>query len=117
MQQILTFSRHQSEAAEKQLVDTSSVLEDAIGLMRATIPSSIEIKVRIASNVPMIHANPGQLHQVIVNLCTNAAQAITQSRGHIEINLRRADATCRVARRASRTATSSSCRSRMTAPA
>jgi signal transduction histidine kinase len=91
VQQILTFSRHHNEAAEKQLVDTSSVLEDAISLMRATIPSSIEIDVHVAPNVPMIHANPGQVHQVIVNLCTNAAQAINQARGHIDISLRPAD--------------------------
>jgi signal transduction histidine kinase len=91
VQQILTFSRHHNEAAEKQLVDTSAVLEDAISLMRATIPSSIEIDVHVAPNVPMIHANPGQVHQVIVNLCTNAAQAINHARGHIDISLRRAD--------------------------
>ena len=91
VQQILTFSRHQNEAAEKQQVDAASVLEDAIGLMRSTIPSSIEIKVDVAPNLPFIHANPGQLHQVIVNLCTNAAQAIQQSRGHVTIKLQRAD--------------------------
>ncbi|MCX7064900.1 MAG: ATP-binding protein, partial [Proteobacteria bacterium] len=53
--------------------------------------SSIEIKVDVAPNLPFINANPGQLHQVIVNLCTNAAQAIQQSRGHVTIKLRRAD--------------------------
>jgi signal transduction histidine kinase len=93
VQQILTFSRHQNEAAEKQQVDAASVLEDAIGLMRSTIPSSIEIKVDVAPNLPLINANPGQLHQVIVNLCTNAAQAIQKSRGHVGIKLRRADPT------------------------
>jgi signal transduction histidine kinase/HAMP domain-containing protein len=93
VQQILTFSRHQDEAAEKQRVDPAAVLDDAISLMRATIPSSIEIAVDVAPDVPMIHANAGQVHQVIVNLCTNAAQAIQNPRGHIRISLRRADAT------------------------
>jgi CheY-like chemotaxis protein len=49
--------------------------------------------VDVAPDVPMIHANAGQVHQVIVNLCTNAAQAIQNPRGHIRIRLRRADAT------------------------
>ncbi len=92
VQQILTFSRHQNEAAEKQLVDPAAVLEDAIGLMRATIPSSIDIQVDVEPGLPLIHANPGQVHQVIVNLCTNAAQAIVMPRGRIDIRLRRVDA-------------------------
>jgi signal transduction histidine kinase len=91
VQQILTFSRQQGDAAEKQLVNPVAVLDDAIGLMRATIPSSIDIDVDVAPDVPMIHANPGQVHQVIVNLCTNAAQAIRKSRGHIDVRLGRAD--------------------------
>jgi len=91
VQQILTFSRQQDAAAEKQLVDAPAVLDDAIGLMRATIPSSIDINVDVAPDVPMILANPGQVHQVIVNLCTNAAQAIRKSRGRIDIRLGRAD--------------------------
>jgi signal transduction histidine kinase len=92
VQQILTFSRQQDDAAEKELVSPTAVLDDAISLMRATIPSSIDIDVDVAADVPMILANPGQLHQVIVNLCTNAAQAIRKPRGRIEIRLGRADA-------------------------
>lgn len=95
VQQILTFSRHQNDAAEKQLVDAAAVLEDAISLMRATIPSSIDIQVDLERNLPLIHANPGQVHQVIVNLCTNAAQAIVMPRGRIDIALRRVDAASR----------------------
>ncbi len=91
VQQILTFSRHRNEAAEKQRVNATAVLEDAIGLMRATIPSSIDINVQVDDGVPMIDANPGQVHQVIVNLCTNAVQAIHKPRGRIDITLRRAD--------------------------
>jgi len=99
VQQILTFSRHQNDAAEKQLVDSAAVLEDAISLMRATIPSSIDIQVDLERNLPLIHANPGQVHQVIVNLCTNAAQAIVMPRGRIDIALRRVDASRRGAAR------------------
>src|SRR5262249_15268795 len=91
VQQILTFSRQQDSAAEKELVSPTAVLDDAISMMRATIPSSIDINVDVAADVPMILANPGQVHQVIVNLCTNAAQAIRKPRGRIEIGLARAD--------------------------
>ena len=93
VQQILTFSRQQGDAAEKELVSATAVLDDAISLMRATIPSSIDINVDVADDVPMIQANPGQVHQVIVNLCTNAAQAIRKPRGRIDIRLGLADRT------------------------
>jgi signal transduction histidine kinase/HAMP domain-containing protein len=91
VQQILTFSRHQTEGVEKQLIEPATVLEDAVGLMRATVPSSIQFDVAVADDVPPIHANAGQIHQVIVNLCNNAAQAIEGGRGHVQIRLSHAD--------------------------
>lgn len=87
IQQILTFSRHQHEATEQRRIDPSEVLDEAVNLLRASIPSSIDIDVVRDDVLPPIMANPGQLHQVIVNLCTNAAQAIETPRGKITLAL------------------------------
>ncbi len=87
VQQILTFSRRGAETAQKGLIDPAEVLEDAMALMRATIPSSIAIDVDIDPSTPAIHANPGQIHQVVANLCTNAAQAMTGAHGEIRVRL------------------------------
>ncbi len=87
VQQILTFSRNRDEPTQKLLIDPAEVLEDAMNLMRATIPSSIEIDFDIDADVPAINAHAGQIHQVVVNLCTNAAQAIAGAHGHIGVRL------------------------------
>ena len=85
VQKILAFSR--KETREPKLFDPALVLHEALGMLRASIPSSIRIYHSIADVSP-IHGDAGQLHQAMVNLITNSAQAIGEQPGTITINLK-----------------------------
>jgi len=82
--QILTFSR-QTESELRQLVP-KYIIKEAIKLLRASIPSTIEIQENIVSEATIV-AEPIQIHQIIVNLCTNAVHAIGVKTGTISISL------------------------------
>ncbi|WP_300462587.1 response regulator [Desulfobacula sp.] len=84
VQQILTFSRQ----AEHEKIPTmvSVILKEALKLLRSSIPSSIEIENEIFSNATIM-ADPTQIHQVIMNLCTNAYQAMGNERGVLTVGL------------------------------
>jgi PAS domain S-box-containing protein len=88
--QILTFSRQKE--TEKRPLQPDSVLKEAIKLLEASLPSSIDIRCQTAANSPQVLADPSQVHQMIMNLCTNAAQAmpeggtLTVSMGGAELN-------------------------------
>ena len=84
VRQILTFSR-QSEF-KKQSLKLYLVLGEALKLLRSSIPSTIEIKENIASKAAII-ADPTQMHQVIMNLCTNAYQAMHEKGGTLTVEL------------------------------
>lgn len=83
--QILTFSR--SAAQELRPIDLASVTQEALGLLRATIPSTIIIHHRIASELNAVLADPTQIHQVLINLCTNSAQAMREKGGMIQVTI------------------------------
>jgi len=85
VQQILAFSR--KEEATKQEVDLGAILREALSMLRASIPATIRIVEEIEA-VPAIYGDPGQLHQVIINLVTNAAQAIGGGNGTIALALK-----------------------------
>ncbi len=79
VQQILTFSRQQR--TDMQVVDIMPVVEEAARLLRATIPAGITLRVDIEDALPRVAADTTQLHQVIVNLCTNATHSVQASFG------------------------------------
>jgi PAS domain S-box-containing protein len=81
--QILTFSRKQQP--ERCPVRVADIVDDTVRLLRATIPSTIELRSEIANADAHVYGEPTQFHQVIMNLCTNAAQAIGDQHGVIEI--------------------------------
>jgi PAS domain S-box-containing protein len=85
VKQILAFSRKEAERPQ-QSVDVGAVLREALRLMRATVPTSIRLEEEIAPT-PAIIGDPGQLHQMVVNVTTNAAQAIGQVPGKITVSL------------------------------
>jgi PAS domain S-box-containing protein len=86
VKQILAFSRKEEERPREN-VDIDAVLREALRLMRATLPTSIRIEEEF-QRVPAIVGDSSQLHQVIVNIMTNAAQAIGETQGSITVSLR-----------------------------
>ncbi len=82
--QILTFSRKSKQ--ELHPIIPKHVIKEAVKLMKASVPPEIEIKSEFKSD-SVIMADPIQLHQIIVNLCTNAVHAIGKKNGAIEITL------------------------------
>lgn len=72
--QILTFSRQGEN--EKVPLRLQSILREIAKLIRGTIPASIAIHTEVAGELPPVWADPSQMHQVLMNLCTNAYQAI-----------------------------------------
>ncbi|MCP5367135.1 MAG: PAS domain S-box protein [Hyphomicrobiales bacterium] len=72
--QMLAFGRH--GGSEKRAVDLNLVVNEAMHLIRASTPASVEIRKAIAAAGVEALADPTQIHQVVVNLCTNAAHAM-----------------------------------------
>ena len=86
VKQILTFSR-QSEA-EKRPMKLQSIIHEVAPLLRNLIPSNIEILLNVEETGDVVMADASQMHQVLMNLATNAYQAMEKSGGKLEIGLR-----------------------------
>jgi PAS domain S-box-containing protein len=82
---MLTFSR-QSEH-EKKPLRLSSIIKESVKLLRASIPSTISIDVNVMSESALTMADPVQVQQVLVNLCTNASYAMRENGGALDIEL------------------------------
>ncbi|MGK5093268.1 response regulator [Deltaproteobacteria bacterium TL4] len=86
VRQILTFSR-QDDQKNKPVVIVP-VIKEALKMMRATVPSTIEIRAQINENCGPIMGSLTQIHQVIINLCTNATHAMKKSGGILSVQLK-----------------------------
>ncbi|HWA26918.1 MAG TPA: PAS domain S-box protein [Lacunisphaera sp.] len=85
VQQILTFSRKKDgQIAPLQL---HPVLQDACSLLRSTLPAMIDLRQRIDPGCPPVMADGTQIHQIVMNLCTNALHALPPEHGWIEVGL------------------------------
>ncbi len=85
IRQILLFSR-QSEQ-EMKPIKPELIIKEALTLLRSSIPTTIEIKKDIPSDLGIILADATQLHQIIMNLCTNAYHAMREKGGTIVVSL------------------------------
>ncbi|MCP4745303.1 MAG: response regulator [Desulfobacteraceae bacterium] len=85
VKQILTFAR-QSDV-EKRPIKFAIILKETIKLLRSTIPSNIDIQTELNTQ-KIIMADPTQLHQIIVNLCTNAGHSMRQKNGILKVHLK-----------------------------
>ncbi len=85
VEQILTFSRHTEN--EMGPIQISSIVQEVSKLLRATIPTTIEITVDIRCDSSTVMGDPTQIHQVIINLCTNAHHAMENKGGRLRIQL------------------------------
>ncbi|MCG8335934.1 MAG: ATP-binding protein [Proteobacteria bacterium] len=83
--QILTFSRQQE--GEQQPIRISSLVKEALKMIRAFLPATIEIREDWESTQSAILADPSQIHQIVMNLCTNAGYAMRATGGTLEVNL------------------------------
>jgi PAS domain S-box-containing protein len=91
VKQILTFSRRTE--TEKKPVLLQTLVKDALKLLRASIPTTIEIREAVDPNCDAISANPTQMHQILMNLCTNAYYAMRDKGGILVISLAEIDIT------------------------
>jgi CheY-like chemotaxis protein len=84
VQQILTFCYKTEQ--QKHPLQIGLIVKEALKFLRSSLPSTIDIRQRIRTK-EMILADPTHMHQVIVNLCTNAAHAMRESGGMLEVSL------------------------------
>ena len=85
VQQILTFSREVN--VERKPVKLNQVVIEIINLLKASLPHGIEIRKSIDPGIGIILADPIHIHQVIMNLCTNAIHAMKNSGGILDIKV------------------------------
>jgi len=85
VRQILTFSRQE----EQQLSPTNVaiIIKEALKLLRSSIPTTIEIRQNISPQCGLVMANPTQIHQILMNLCTNAYHAMREKGGVLGVTL------------------------------
>jgi nitrogen-specific signal transduction histidine kinase/CheY-like chemotaxis protein len=87
VRQILAFSR--PEQSERRPIELRPIITEALGLLRATIPSTIEFKSEFRSDAPVVFADATQVHQVLMNLGTNAWHAMKDRPGLLHVKLER----------------------------
>lgn len=85
VKQILAFSRQNKQ--ERKPIQVAHIVKEALKMLRASLPATISIQQKIEKNTAIIEADPTQIHQVLMNLCTNAAHAINEKDGVLEIIL------------------------------
>jgi PAS domain S-box-containing protein len=84
VRQILTFSRKQP--VDRKRIDIDAVVQEALKLARVTLPPTVELRADLKAQRAVM-ANEAQIHQVISNLCANAAQAMSEGAGVITVTL------------------------------
>jgi PAS domain S-box-containing protein len=87
VRQILTFSRQESQ--ERQVIDLRPVIVESLKLMRSSVPAMIEFDTQLAADAPTILGNVNQIHQVLMNLGTNAWHAMKNQAGRLQTKLER----------------------------
>jgi CheY-like chemotaxis protein len=87
VKQILAFSKPSQEGFRP--TDLTSVITEVIGLMEVSLPGNIELRSHISPDAGIILADPTQLYQAAMNLCTNAFQALREHGGRLQIRLER----------------------------
>lgn len=89
VQHILTFSREQEE--EFGITKVIPIVKEALNFLRASLPSTVEIYQDLSAQNDTVIADPTRLHQILMNLCTNAAHAMRQEGGDLRVALEETD--------------------------
>ena len=85
IQQILTFSRQSDN--KRNPLRIQPIIKEALRLLRSSLPATINIHQNIGKECGPVMANPTQVHQVLMNLCTNAYHAMREKGGLLEVTL------------------------------
>ncbi len=85
VRQILAFSRHRDQ--DRQPLDLEENVRDALRLLRATLPATVEIISEFEPGTPKVLADSIEVHQVVTNLVTNAWHALGDRTGHVRVHL------------------------------
>ncbi|RZB35990.1 MAG: hypothetical protein SRB2_02588 [Desulfobacteraceae bacterium Eth-SRB2] len=86
VRQIMAFSRQSPQKMKP--VRISRIIKESLELLRSSIPKTIEIHQNISSDSDTVRADPTQINQVLINLCTNAAHAMGEKGGVLEVSLK-----------------------------
>jgi PAS domain S-box-containing protein len=89
VRQILAFSRQSDQ--ELRPLEISPIIKETLKLLRASLPSTINIKQHVAANLGTVMTDPTQVNQILMNLCTNAAHAMGEHGGTLEVNLEKVE--------------------------
>lgn len=85
VRQILTFAR--KDKPQRTPIPLADVITEALTLIRASLPSTISIKTQLQDNLSPIMADANQIHQVVMNLCTNSFHAMRERGGVLTLEL------------------------------
>lgn len=85
VKQILTFSRQAEE--ERKPVQVHLIVNEVLKLLRSSLPSTIQIHQQVEIGTDTVLADPTQIHQILLNLCTNASHAMMEEGGILKVNL------------------------------
>ena len=89
VQQILSFTRQGKQ--ERKPLNIQPIVKEALKFLRASLPTTIEIRQDMEENLGTIEADPTEVYQVLMNLCTNAAHAMEEKGGVLEVSLSQVD--------------------------
>ncbi len=85
VKQVLAFSQQNSK--ERKPIDIKFIIIETLKFLRASLPTTIEIRQNIRTKSAMVFSDPAQIHQILMNLSINAAQAIHEKQGILEVTL------------------------------
>ncbi len=86
VRQILSFTRQGD--SERTAVSLQHIIRESLQFLRATLPSTVEVCQHIDNTCRPVLADPGQIHQVMMNLCINAYQSMSEKGGTLEVRLK-----------------------------
>ncbi len=85
VKQILAFSRQGKQ--ERRPLDIRPLIREGLKLLRASLPATIDIQEKMAEDIGLVEADPTQIHQILMNLCTNSAHAMNERGGTLKVAL------------------------------
>jgi two-component system, cell cycle sensor histidine kinase and response regulator CckA len=85
VKQLLSFSRKTEE--KRYPINIVPIVTESLKLLRSSVPANIEFRQNISRNSYTILAEPTQIHQIMINLCTNAVHAMEKNGGYLDITL------------------------------